>query len=39
MAFFSSKKKLKPCYDNDPYLRVKKELEEVVTAYTVKTSM
>ncbi len=38
MAIFSSKTKLKPCYDNDPYLRVKKELgklkvelEEVVT--------
>ncbi len=37
MAIFSSKKKLKPCYDNDPYLKVKKdweklkmELEEVV---------
>ena len=26
MAVFSSKTKLKPCYDNSPNLRVKKEL-------------
>ena len=46
MAVFSSKTKLKPCYDNDPYLRVKKDLEKLeielkegAMVYTVKTSL
>ena len=29
MALFSSKTQLRPCYDNDPYLREKKELEKL----------
>lgn len=46
MAVFSSKTKLKPCYDNDPYLRVKKDLEKLETelkkvamVYAAKTSL
>ena len=29
MAIFSPKTKLKPCYDNDPNLKVKKDWEKL----------